>query len=551
MTLISIPNGSLSWLAFLMFLFSCRAQQDGEVVPVPDRADIEKEKEKLLYQFYHQEDESLLQLKEYMFRDVDLLKAVLPHEGRYSLWSKDSLVLPVADALLKQLEDARFYGLQPGWYHHPALLRQRHLLDDSAHRHDPASWSKFEVMMSNAFAAFIQDLHYGRLEADSIDQRRQRRIDPVQFSGILDSLRKSDDITGIISQLEPRHQGYQEIKKMMASFLPRANGRRFTVLVYPWQDSLVFLDQLHRRLSEEGFTEPEVNAFDSLGMAASIKKAQVQYGLKKDGKAGKLLVAALNNWDMANYARMAINLDRYRMMPDSLPESYVLVNIPSYHLQAHYQDTLVFRSKVIVGKPRTRSPLLNASFSNIVVYPQWNVPESIIFGEIIPKMKKDPGYLRAQNMILLDRRDSMVDPQMVDWHKANKNNFRYRVRQGEGLDNSLGIIKFNFLNKYDVYLHDTNARSLFGLDERSLSHGCIRVEKWHQMADFLSDPSTEITSDSTISSLLKTGKKAVKSLKWKTELFIRYFTLYDAGEGLKMYPDIYGEDNLLIDSYLF
>jgi murein L,D-transpeptidase YcbB/YkuD len=290
---------------------------------------------------------------------------------------------------------------------------------------------------------------------------------------------------------------------------------------------------------------------DSVKMSQSIKKAQLFYGLRKDGKAGKLMVAALNSWKQAKYARMAINMDRYRMLPDSLPESYILVNIPSFTLEARFRDSLVFHSKVIVGKPNTRSPLLNSVFTNIVVYPQWNVPESIVLKEIIPKMQKDPHYLHKQNMVILDKRDSIIDPFSINWAKANKKNFRYRIRQGEGLDNSLGIIKFNFSNRYSVYLHDTNVRSLFKLEDRSLSHGCIRVENWQQMANFLVAPGTNPVQDSTILRLLRAEKKANKQLRVKTSLFIRYFTLYNRGDGLKWYPDIYGEDNQLIDSYLY
>ena len=550
MTLISIRLVFLSSLFMCLFMLSCDSVENETNKAQIKQVNIDEEKEKLLKKFYSQDDASLSQLKDYLFHDVELLKQVLPHEGKYSLWSRDSLVLPRADTLLKLLGSANHYGLQPHWYHHQDLLMQRHLLDDSLHRSDPSAWTKFEVMMSNAFVGFAQDIRYGRLKADSIDQRDTKTIQPAMLTALVDSLASGKNLSELISSLEPRHEGYHAIKKMLATFLPSMKNNRFTVVVFPWRDSLTFLQQIHRRLSEEGFTG-ETAWEDSIKMATAVKKAQEKYGLKKDGKPGKLLVAALNDWDLANYARMAINLDRYRIMPDSMPESYVMVNIPSYTLEARYKDTLVFASKVIVGKAKTRSPLLNARFSNIVVYPQWNVPESIVYNEIIPKMQKNLFYLQEQNMVVLDKRDSIVDPATIHWATANKNNFRYRIRQGEGLDNSLGIIKFNFSNPYAVYLHDTNARSLFKLDERSLSHGCIRVEKWQQMADFLSHPMVALHTDTTIHRLLKQEKKATRLLKDKVYLFVRYFTLFQAGETTHFYPDIYGEDNLLIDNYLY
>ena len=551
MTLISIRHLSLSFLFVAITYLSCQLDKSETAQEVKKSVDIEAEKEKMLKNFYDQDDESLSQLKDYLFRDVDLLKEVFPHRGKYSLWTADSIVLPKADSLISYLNDANLYGLQPNWYHFQELVRQRHLLDDSSFRYDPLVWTKFEVMMSNAFVGFAQDIRYGRLKADSIDQRKVRKIEPEFLSNLLDSLRSEKSMHSLISELEPRHHGYQQIKKLLREFCPKMEQKKYSIVVYPWRDSILFLHQLHRRLDEGGFLDSATQETDSVKMSLSVKKAQEYYGLKMDGKAGKMLIAALNNWDLANYARMAINLERYRMLPDSFPESYIMVNIPSYSLSATYRDTLVFSSNVIVGKPKTRSPLLNAQFSSIVVYPQWNVPSSIIFKEIIPKMQKNVSYLKSQNMVILDKKDSIVDPSRIVWSKANERNFRYRIRQGEGLDNSLGIIKFNFRNPYDVYLHDTNVRSLFKLEDRSLSHGCIRVEKWQEVSDFLSNPSIQPEEDTIIRKLLSVEKKAIRPLKRKTAIYIRYFTLMDNGEGLRFYPDVYGEDNQLIDSYLY
>jgi len=546
------PQSLLVWLMFFSSMyFSCNTTENPEIISAYPGLHLERDKEKMLDDFYSQNQESVSQWKDYFFEDLELLKEVLPLDQKYSLWTQDTIVLSRADTVLALLKNANLFGLQPSWYHYQDLMRQRLLLNDSINKYDPFQCSKFEVLLSNAFTSFAQDIKYGKMKSDSIDLRGNKKFDTDALKQILDALKSGQPISSIIQQLEPRHEGYHQIKKQLLSFVPEMDQKKFTMVVFPWQDSLLFLSQLHQRLSEEGFVDSTTLPTDSVKMAQSIKKAQQYFGLRKDGKAGKLMVAALNSWKQAKYARMAINLDRYRMLPDSLPDSYILVNIPSYSLEARFRDTIVFRSKVIVGRPNTRSPLLNSVFTNIVVYPQWNVPESIVLKEIIPKMQKDPHYLHKQNMVILDKMDSMIDPFSINWTKASKKNFRYRIRQGEGLDNSLGIIKFNFSNPYSVYLHDTNVRSLFKLEERSLSHGCIRVENWQLMANFLAAPSTNPVQDSAIVRLLRAEKKANKLLRVKSSLYIRYFTLYDAGDGLKWYPDIYGEDNQLIDSYLY
>ena len=189
----------------------------------------------------------------------------------------------------------------------------------------------------------------------------------------------------------------------------------------------------------------------------------------------------------------------------------------------------------------------------MVTYPQWTIPESIIKKEILPALKKDPGYLARKGFNLVDNKGETVDPYTVDWSKY-KTGIPWKVVQGSGDDNALGIFKFNFNNPYSVYLHDTNQRYLFQNSERALSHGCVRVQKWQALAYYIARDDSIASADQgkTVSynvDSIKTwiANKSRKRImvKKRLPLFIEYFTCEAKNNKIVFYDDIYNEDRSL------
>jgi L,D-transpeptidase YcbB len=285
---------------------------------------------------------------------------------------------------------------------------------------------------------------------------------------------------------------------------------------------------------------------DTLQLAAAIKKYQKRKGIKGDGKLSAALVDRLNNSDLEKFIRIAINLDRYKLLPP-LPVQYVFVNIPSYYLRLVQSDTVILKSRVVVGKPTTRTPVITSAISNMITYPKWTIPESIIKKEILPALQKDPSYTMRKGYSIVDEEGNEIDPYTVKWVKY-KEGIPYKVVQGSGDDNALGVLKFNFPNKYSVYLHDTNQRYLFSNKKRALSHGCVRVQAWDSLARFILrndslNSANAIPTDSLETWLLTKQKKYIPVRK-PIPLFIRYFTCDVNTEGkLVFYEDIYEEDS--------
>ncbi|HUR10918.1 MAG TPA: L,D-transpeptidase family protein, partial [Flavitalea sp.] len=232
-----------------------------------------------------------------------------------------------------------------------------------------------------------------------------------------------------------------------------------------------------------------------------------------------------------------------------LPPTYVWVNIPSFYLQLIDSGAVALVSRIIVGNTKTRTPVLNSEISNFVTYPQWTVPYSIIFKEMLPQIQKDTTYLIRQNLIVVDNDDNIIDPDSVNWNVLSKTNFPYLLKQREGDDNSLGVLKFNFRNKYAVYLHDTNARWLFSKTNRALSHGCVRVQEWQKLAHYLVRNDTPRYHPDTLRNWIVRQEKHIVSGFPKVPIFIRYFTCEGKGGKVRFYDDIYGEDKILRQKY--
>ncbi len=235
------------------------------------------------------------------------------------------------------------------------------------------------------------------------------------------------------------------------------------------------------------------------------------------------------------------NMERWRWLPQDLGRRYILVDVPAYTLDVVEWDQPVMTMRVVVGKPSWPTPVLSAIMSYVVLSPDWRVPTNIAAQELVPILRANPGYLAQHNMRLLDG-TRPVDPRNVDWDKMSTKNFPYRLRQDPGPNNPLGTIKFMFPNRFQVYLHDTPSRTLFAKPERALSHGCIRVEKPTDLAEYLL---RGVLSRARIVAGLGQRTSRTVPLAEPLPTYLVYRTVLVKDDGTVQFrPDIYGYDAL-------
>jgi murein L,D-transpeptidase YcbB/YkuD len=487
-----------------------------------------------------------------MLHNPEIIASVYSGKNYERIWSRDKQWLPAADSFLQMITRCEEYGLFPSDYHQRYLVDLFKKFGDSATRNDAALWSRGEVLMSDALASYARHLRWGHLGRDSISMNKDSNLTQQFYDDVFVRVMQTGTPRTVLEQYEPLHGAYHALKQALPRFLDSMDRREYTYVEFPFKDSLEFVKQLQARLFEDAYITFNTRMPDTLELSTAIRKAQTARGLKVDGKAGPQLVGSLNNTGLEKFKRISINMDRYRQqLPDSMPANYVMVNLPAYKLQVFDSGQVVIESKVIIGQPRTRTPVLNSSIINFITFPQWTVPYSIIFKEMLPKIQKDVAYLDKEKLMVVDKFDSVIDPRTIDWSKLSKTNFPYLLRQRQGDDNSLGVMKFNFHNKYAVYLHDTNARSLFSRPARAMSHGCVRVQSWDTLARFLLARDTSNVPADTVKAWLSRREKHAVPLRKRVPVYLRYFTCEVNENGsIRFYEDIYGDDRALRMKYL-
>lgn len=478
-------------------------------------------------------------------KNADLLKTLYNRSNYGLLWSSEAAFKREADSLYKLIDSCRSYGLFPSDYYTDKLKALRtQLRKDTAQniRLDAAKWAYADMLSTSAFIQLVKDLKVGRLLADTV-LVKDTSLHADFFTKQKDVF-AAQPIEQFTAGLEPANEDYQALKEALQRFLLKANFRSYTYI--KTKDSLLLPKLVYKRISEEDSLKlPALKSPDSLAVAKAVEKYQRSKKLKVDGKLSPALVSKLNNTDREKFIRIAITLDKYKMLPP-LPEQYIWVNLPSYVMEVREGDSVVLQSKVICGKSTTKTPQLTSAISDMVTYPQWTIPESIIKKEILPGLKRNAGYTQKRGYSIVDLKGNEISPYGVNWSKY-KNSIPYKVVQGSGDANALGVIKFNFANPYAVYLHDTNQRYLFARKERSLSHGCVRVEKWRDLAvylirrDSIAD-TTKYTRIDSLDSWLAQKKKKYIRVHQQLPLFIRYFSAEGKAGKLVLHDDIYEED---------
>lgn len=281
----------------------------------------------------------------------------------------------------------------------------------------------------------------------------------------------------------------------------------------------------------------------SADLVEAVKRFQRWQGLEPDGAIGPRTREWLNVSPQLRASLLALNIQRLRLLPDDMHNG-IMVNIPNYSLIYYLNGSQILASRVIVGRPDRKTPLMRSALNNVVLNPPWNVPTTLVRQDIVPKVKQDPAYLYKHNYTLLSGWSNdaeVIDPSMIDWRMVSAASFPYRIRQAPGATNSLGRYKFNMPSSDAIYLHDTPNHNLFQKDIRALSSGCVRVNKASDLANLLLQDAG--WNDTRISSTLKEGDTRYVPIRHRIPVNLYYLTAWVADDGKAQYrTDIYNYD---------
>jgi murein L,D-transpeptidase YcbB/YkuD len=263
-------------------------------------------------------------------------------------------------------------------------------------------------------------------------------------------------------------------------------------------------------------------------LETAIRNFQERHGYTPTGEINATLIKDLNVPAVVRLEQILMNMDRMRWLAAEPPANLIVVNIPEFILHAYEGNKKVFDMPVVVGKDGHNTMMFNGDLNQVVFSPYWNVPPSIVRNEILPAINRNPGYLASQNMEVV-----------------NNNGDLPVIRQRPGGQNALGRVKFLFPNSFNIYFHDTPAKSLFEKDKRAFSHGCIRLKDPEKMANYVLRNQPEWTPEK-INEAMNSGNEKFVKVKNPIPVVITYYTAWvDESGQLNFRDDIYGHDGKL------
>jgi len=368
----------------------------------------------------------------------------------------------------------------------------------------------------------------------------------------------SNDVRKALENATSDHEGYARLRRVLAHYRGIAERGGWGKLVgkqkMAKRDSGERILALRNRLIHSGDfgskESPEGDLFDD-ELENAVRRFQGRHGLAQDGVVGPATLEALNVPVEERIRQIEVNMERWRWLPQTLGTRYLLVNIANFELGVMEDSRRVMSLRAIVGKPYQRTPAFNAEMTYLVLNPYWNVPSDIARKEMVPLIKKDLEYLRKNSIRVFSGRNSArkeVDPADLDWSSFTSGYFPYFLRQDAGSKNALGSMKFMFPNRFNVYLHDTPDKGLFNRTVRQFSHGCIRIEKALELAEYLLAKDSRWTRETLLESLNVSVDRAIR-IPDPIEVYILYWTAWVDEDGTVQFRnDIYGRDKPLAEA---
>ena len=409
----------------------------------------------------------------------------------------------------------------------------------------------FELLLTDALLRYARDVRLGRVTPASVDPDVGLPAQTFDASAALESALVQDRFDGFVVDLPPPHPEYARLKLALRRYRAIAEAGGWPLLqsaldVKSGGESPSF-DILRRRLAAEDDQLAPVRPADgNLDLLPALIRYQSRNGLAPDGILGPKTLTMLNMTAAGRAAQIAANMERWRWLPRTLEPGHLRVNAADASVEAVKDGTVLIRSKVVVGEPDKRTPMLRTVAREITVNPPWNVPTSIAANEILPRLRRDPTYLRSQNIVLLNGPASDPHGLEIDWRMVSPSAFPFLLQQSPGPDNPLGFLKFEMPNGYSVFLHDTPGKAAFERESRTLSHGCIRVEQILALASFAlsGDPASAVGE---LSEAIATGETRSIPLPRPLPVYLLYWTALAREDGeVEFRPDVYGRDGRLI-----
>lgn len=443
-------------------------------------------------------------------------------------------------------------GLNPDDYHLAAIEK---LYEQRKHATTAEAEADLDVLLSDAIAAVVDHVRYGRIRPRSLDPRWNvdpRDDMPPLEQTLTEAAEKNPVAT--IQAARPDHFIYKGLVTALAQLREiEAGGGWGTVppgrAIKPGASD-PRIPRVRARLAKSGDLDQAASTDSTRGydraLVDAVKLFQARHRLPETGVIDRKTTDAMNVTAAARAAQVRVNLERARWVLGGLKGDFVLVNLPAF--KAYYIEggKNVWEGRTQIGEEAKQTPTFRARMQTVVLNPDWTVPKSIVTEEIFPDIQAGKDGLGSRKLKVYDGSGNEVDASSVDW--GDPEHFPYTLKQPPGTDNALGRVKLLFPNKYSIYMHDTPSKHLFESSTRTFSHGCIRTENVLDLAEILLR-GQDGWDRAKIDQVLEGGETQNIALERKPYVLIVYWTVTVGASGEVRYAeDIYNLDQPLLNA---
>lgn len=469
-------------------------------------------------------------------------------------WVQGTQPVPQARLLIEVFRVAGTKGLDPEDYDASRWEERVRALQGST---SSLAVARFDVALTLCTMRYVSDLRTGRINPQHFAfglSVEQKKYDLARF--VREQIMTTSQLQVVLDEVEPPFDGYRRTEQALARYIELAHADHVEPLpnvtkpVEPGH-SYAGVPRLARFLGLLGDLPPDAtipgdSQIYNGPVVDAVKRFQRRHGLDADGRLGAATIKQMNVPLQERVLQLQLTLERWRWLPSEFSAPPIIVNIPDFRLRAvDERNKVVMDMRVVVGKGmRTQTPVFSRDMTYVVLRPYWNVPPSILRGEIVPAIQRDRDYIARKNYEVTTNDGKVVTSgEISDEVLAELRAGKLAVRQKPGPGNALGLVKLIFPNEHHVYLHSTPSQSLFSRSRRDFSHGCIRVEKPAELAAWALRNNPDWTVERVQQGMQSGQDNVTVNLVKPVPVFIVYGTAlaYENGE-VHFSDDIYGHD---------
>ena len=496
----------------------------------------------------------------------NIIQNIYASTGNQALWIGKNNEGKTA-ALIEALNNPLF-NYKNKSFDQSSISRLFYLLDNGevSQAKKAAVYARLDLILTSSMVRLVRFIVQGDVDwalvqekmaalKESDDIKATWEMSPKAFPNqtLLISAIVNGDIYGYLTSLLPLENRYRKLVALLKDYrvMNKFPKIPYSNKILKLGDSADRIEEIKKRLQISGDypKNAKINSkFDTL-LERAVISYQKRYLLEVTGKIDKTVTYYLNQPVSNNIQAIITNLDKTKLYPKSFEDEYVEVNIPDFYLRYYRNNYMLHKMEIVVGRIDRPTPLFSDKIEYMVLNPTWTIPDNLIKRDLIHVLRENPMYLEENNIhVFRGKKEIKITQEMLDPYEKSKKRVPYRFVQFPGETNALGRVKFMFPNKYAVYLHDTDNKSLLDRRYKIYSSGCMRVKKPFDLVDTLLVHTKGNYNDEKIAKILETNKPTTIRLKKAIPVHILYFTVYEE-DGLAYFKhDIYLYDKIIEES---